>query len=706
MAGTKRWMKTSVMLMGILLGPAKAPASDLPPDFTQAVMAVQANDCPGALKFLEAVLDPPPDGIRPRVLFVTGYCLLKTDQPAAALPLLEQAAAEYDLLADYATAYAAQAAQAIDDRAKTIALLSHLVTRYPSSLFTEEAQFHLAMAYLNTEQRADAEKILRAFLDRHPTSNLAPEAFLHLAKLYLSVDRPQHAVPLLKHLYIRTPTDPATAEAERLLKEIPHALTRQEHLLRIETLFQQGSYGQAATALTRLLQENPRDGDIRLLMGRILFAMKDYPQAIVTLHPLIDPTVRSSLRLNALFLMGRAALRSGKYAEAIPYLERITTSFRHSHLADDALHLIGINLEQQGEDAAALNVYARLIRDYPRGGLGDTARWRRAWLYYRQGNLAQAEHELQRILKDYPQSRQTAQVLYWRGRMLEEMGKTDPAHQMYQRLVQEATLDPYYEWRARERLGLEPRQFSSGIPPSIENLGPAALAKARELSALGIWEGAAGEYWEIATGHPGQIALQWEACEALTRANMFEKGVRIARGAVLTLLKDGRRNEALTTFGGCLYPRGFWPWVDQHVKETPLDPYLVTALIREESAFAPTAISRAGARGLMQLMPRTAARVAKEIDLSVPPDIDAPALNIALGIRYLAGLHEQFGGNLVLTLAAYNAGPHVVQRWLTDGSAHDLEIFVEQIPYRETREYVKRVLGTYDRYRSLYTGPE
>lgn len=706
MTGAKRWMKTSLALMGILLGSAEVPASDVPPGFTQALVALQANDCPGALRSLEAVSDPLPEVIRHRVLFVTGYCLLKADQPAASLPLLEQAATEYDLLADYATAYAAQAAQAVEDRAKTITLLSELVTRYPSSLLAEKARFRLAIAYLDAGQREEAEKALRVFLDRYPKSNLAPEATLHLAKLYLSVDRPQQAIPLLKHLSIHTSTDPPAAEAERLLKEIPHTFTRQERLLRIETLFRQGGYSEAATALTPFLQDNPKDGDIRLLMGRILFAMKDYPGVITTLRPLTDPTVRSSFMVNALFLMGRASLRSGKYAEAIATLERIPASFRHSHLADDALYLIGINLEQQGEYAAALKAYARLIRDYPNAGLGDAARWQRAWLYYRQGDLARAEHELEHILKDYPASRQTARALYWRGRILEEMGKSHLANPMYERLVQQATLDPYYEWRARERLGVQRQQFLPELPPPMKTPGPPALAKARELSQLGIWEGAAGEYWEVATAHPGQIALEWEASEALVRANEFEKAVKIARGAVLTLLKDGRRDEALTTFGGFLYPRGFWPWVDQYAKETSLDPYLVTALIREESAFAPTAVSRAGARGLMQLMPRTATRVAKEIDLPGPVDLHAPDPNIALGTRYLAGLHEQFGGNLVLILAAYNAGPHAVQRWLTDGSAQDLEIFIEQIPYRETREYVKRVLGSYDRYRSLYAEPE
>ena len=700
-----RGWKTSFFLLLLFLGSAEVPASDLPPAFAQALVALKANDCPATLRALETILHPPPETIRHRILFVTGYCLLKTDQPAASLPLLEQAATEHDLLADYAIAYAAQAAQALGDRTKTIALLSGLVAHYPNSLLAEEARFHLAMTYLEAEQREEAEKALRVFLDRYPKSDLAPEASLHLAKLYLSLDRPEQAVPLLKHLYIRTPTDPAAAEAEILLREIPHTLTRQERLLRTKILLREGGYAEAATILTPLLENEPEDGEIRYLMGRILFAMKQYPQAIATLLPLTDRTLRSPFKVKALFLTGRASLRLGKYSQAIAYLKRIPASFPRSRFADDALYLIGLNLEEQGDEVAAQKVYLRLIRSYPNGGWGDSARWQRAWLYYRQGNLQRAEHELEHILKDYPESSQMAQALYWRGRMLEEMGSHDLATQMYQRVVERATLDPYYEWRARERLRLKPQQFSPELPPPMENPGPPALAKARELSQLGIWEDAAAEYWEVAIADRDQISLQWEACQALVRAKEFEKVVQIARSAVYTLLKNGSRDEALTTFGGCLYPRGFWPWVDQYVKEASLDPYLVTALIREESTFAPTAVSRAGARGLMQLMPQTAARVAKEIDLPAPLDLDAPNHNIALGTRYLARLHEQFGGNLVLTLAAYNAGPRAVQRWLTDGPIQDLETFVEEIPYRETREYVKRVLGSYNRYRTLYGQP-
>jgi soluble lytic murein transglycosylase len=147
--------------------------------------------------------------------------------------------------------------------------------------------------------------------------------------------------------------------------------------------------------------------------------------------------------------------------------------------------------------------------------------------------------------------------------------------------------------------------------------------------------------------------------------------------------------------------------VRQNAAARALDPYLVLALIREESAFAPQAVSRTGARGLMQLMQQTADLTAREHKL--PPvtavGLETPERNIEIGVAHLADLVRDFGGNLTLTLAAYNAGKQAVQRWVQRyGFADEVE-FVEDIPYTETRNYVKRVLGNYDRYQTLYGAP-
>src|SRR3970040_790434 len=402
-----RW-KVCLVLIGFFPGPVHASTADLPPGFSQALMTLEASAGAAPLRALQAIPQPPPDAIRHRVSFITGFCLLKTQQPAEALALLEQAAAEHALQAP----------------GKSIPLLSRLLTRYPNSRLAEEAHFQLGMTYLEIQQPEDARRTLLAFLDRYPASPLASQASLLLGKMLLTLERPQEAAHLLKRLYISFPADPMAVEAERLLLANPDliTITAEDRLLRARALFQADRYRDAVAALTPLLKGHPENGEVRLLLGRSQFALKEYAQAITTLHPLTESTEPSVLQAETLLLVGRAFFRSGDTSQAIATLERIPALFPGSHLAADALHLIGLNYEERREEAPALEPSPRLLRLYPNENLGDTARWQRAWLLYRQGKLPPAVHELSHLLEKDPQSPLHGQTLYWRGRLLGELG--------------------------------------------------------------------------------------------------------------------------------------------------------------------------------------------------------------------------------------------------------------------------------------------
>jgi soluble lytic murein transglycosylase len=144
--------------------------------------------------------------------------------------------------------------------------------------------------------------------------------------------------------------------------------------------------------------------------------------------------------------------------------------------------------------------------------------------------------------------------------------------------------------------------------------------------------------------------------------------------------------------------------IAKHATLTGLKPELLTAVVRQESGFNPCAVSRAGAMGLMQLMPSTAASEAAlervkgyRISLLTEPD-----LNVRLGTAHLARRLRDFGGNPALAVAAYNAGPEAVRRWLGQAPGAELDDFVESIPVEQTREYTKRVLRSWAVYRFLY----
>ena len=150
-----------------------------------------------------------------------------------------------------------------------------------------------------------------------------------------------------------------------------------------------------------------------------------------------------------------------------------------------------------------------------------------------------------------------------------------------------------------------------------------------------------------------------------------------------------------------LFPRPYWDVIEREARRQGLDPYLVAALIRQESRFERDAVSSAGARGLMQLMPATARRLAGAPRLS-ESRLHDPELNIRLGTRFLAELQRRFNGNLEKTVAGYNAGGTRVEGWASQGSYGEPAEFVESIPVTQTREFVYTVLRNYRFYRDLY----
>jgi soluble lytic murein transglycosylase len=149
----------------------------------------------------------------------------------------------------------------------------------------------------------------------------------------------------------------------------------------------------------------------------------------------------------------------------------------------------------------------------------------------------------------------------------------------------------------------------------------------------------------------------------------------------------------------CLYPRPHRDLVRNSSLQLAVNDNLIYAVMRRESAFNVEATSPAGAKGLMQLMPRTAERVARDAPLPAQPlDLSCPAQNIELGARYLSILAHTFGDQAPLILAAYNAGPLAVSQWLEHGEDQPLDVWLARIPYAETRNYVIQVMTNFIRY--------
>jgi soluble lytic murein transglycosylase len=197
---------------------------------------------------------------------------------------------------------------------------------------------------------------------------------------------------------------------------------------------------------------------------------------------------------------------------------------------------------------------------------------------------------------------------------------------------------------------------------------------------------------------PYDCAMMYQLVNDPARA--FRAGRRIS----WRVPAEARRAMPLALYE-MLYPFPYQSQVMSGTASFGIDPYLVCAVMRQESAFDPAVTSFAGARGLMQIMPYTGQEIAGGLGVPFAHDsLYAPATSIRFGAWYLKKLMDEFGGGEVSAVAAYNGGPQNVKRWRAKFNHDPDDQFVENIGFNETREYVKKVLANWWTYH-LVAGP-
>ncbi|MDH4186292.1 MAG: transglycosylase SLT domain-containing protein, partial [Nitrospira sp.] len=343
------------------------------------------------------------------------------------------------------------------------------------------------------------------------------------------------------------------------------------------------------------------------------------------------------------------------------------------------------------------------------------ALWRIGWVHYRAARYKEAVEALQRIV-DLHDGDFEPQALYWIGRSLAQT-QQDRAREVYVQLCRQFPYT-YYCQLAKEQsaeaangtgqstvvpvaipANAETAQASPVNGVAVEQQAP--YRRAMELKALGLDADAARELAVLTDQYSRDVDALMTISVRLSEVGAYSHALRLARTQFRDKLErmGGEVSPGLWTVA---YPTGLISTIKAQGLNG-VNPYLVAAIIREESQYDVRAVSRVGAIGLMQLMPATANAVAQRHRLPsvTREDLFDQDTNIRLGARYMEQLLAQFSGNEIQTIAAYNAGPVVVENWAVQYRGRSQDEFVELIPYRETRQYVKRVLRSYREYLRL-----
>lgn len=558
----------------------------------------------------------------------------------------------------------------------------------------------------------------RRFLDRYPEHGDSPAARFGLADALEATGQGEEALRLFRGIWITaplSPSAPAARDRERGLTDrgVPApALTARERVDRAERLLAGGQATQARVEADALIAEGI-GGDPLLRALRVTAeASRRLGKPDEALRAVDRAIAAAPGERRATWLLERARLQQTRTPQAaIVTLDRLVREHPRSSEASDALLLRAQLLEAQAQPVEAEATYARLVLEYGDDDDAGRALWRLGWMSWFRRDYEGATARWNRLMNLPGGQAYRDNATYWIGRAYEERGELDLATRQWMESVGREPRG-YFGILATARLQRRgaavpiARELKTPITLPADALEPLreepryAKATALRVAGLGAW--ADGELEEVARRSAGEAARLYAVSALFAQDARHHLSLRILRREFLPLARAGYP-WLPRPFWDMFYPLGWRAEIATAAQRGVVDPLLVSAVVREESSYNPLVRSRVGARGLMQLMPDTARPLARArgMDFRDGDLLDDPAANVELGAAYLGWLVREFG-EARLAVAAYNAGPNRVKEWWAARKSDDLEVWVEQIPYNETRNFVRRVSVGYEEYRRLY----
>jgi soluble lytic murein transglycosylase len=636
--------------------------------------------------------------------FVRGVRLLEEDnRAAAALPLVSDGALSTTPVADYARYYTGLALTKLARYAEADSVFSALASRQIDGHLPEDAAFRLA-------EIREAQKDYKGAVTVYESLVLKKLAQPHIAwlRLGLAADlagQPMRSVEALRRAYYDYPTTPESDRAGEALDkqdvDLDAAFAPKE-LARAETLFQARRWAGAKASYDRVksyVTGNDRDR-VAIRIAATEIAIGRHREGRDALRPYLTGPLAEEANFH--FVTATRGLKlkdehielSRAYVEkypASPFAEEILNNLASAYIIDD-------------QDEEADKVFRELLNRYPAGRFAERAAWKAGWWAYRQGQFTEAVQLFDKGAAQFPRSDYRPSWLYWSARAAQQAGDVETGVARM-RLTATDYHNSYYGRLALKRLQGE----RGAVVPAMLQRQPSTSApiptgrRIASLLSVGLNREAMNElqYAQRVWGDSPQL----QATIAIThkRLGNVRAGINAMKRAYPQYLAAGGEtlpSEILQV----IFPVDYWPLLQKYSKERSLDPFVVAALVAQESNFDPVVISHANAYGLMQVLPSTGRSYARK--LGVRPfsakrltEVD---VNVRIGTQIFSDTIRKFGG-VHFALAAYNAGDSRVRAWQREKPDMPQDEFIDDIPFPETQNYVKRILGTAEDYRALYS---
>ena len=656
-----------------------------------------------------------------------GAAALEAKKYAAAVAALEPLVKRLPKIADYPAFFLASAKVESGDYAAVPNALDPVFKMTPVSPLLPRAVLLIARAYGESGDTKAALDTLRKNYSTLPQ----PAGDLAMATAFAADGDAISAVVYRQRVYYGYPMSPESAQADAELAKLrvelgekyPPAMPN-AMLGRAVKLMEAKQYAKARAELESLV---PQLGGAEKDLARVRIAVADYnaketARAHSALASLEVATPEADAeRLHYLLLCAQRLKNQDEVNSALERLGRLypNSKWRLESLIASASHFLVENQILVYEP-----IYRACYESFPKDPQAAGCHWKVTWGHYIR-RLPDAADLLRAHLRMFPGAENSAGALYFLGRLAEDAH--DPSHDItaarayYEEILREYP-NYYYNVVARERMkeiGTGPasakvNEFLRGIDfpqrSRALNFEPNATARvrierARLLASAGLDDWAVGELRYAAQNEDQPHVLAVELATMTTKTAGPDQAMRYIKryaGNYLYLPIESAPAE----FWKLAFPLPYRAELERFARQNGLDPFLVAALIRQESEFNPKAVSRMNARGLTQILPGTGRELSRRLKVKAygTASLFVPVVNLQLGTFYLKTIVDSLGGRWEAALAAYNAGPSRARAWSSWGEFREPAEFIETVPFSETRNYIQTVLRNADTYRRIYSG--
>jgi peptidoglycan lytic transglycosylase len=660
--------------------------------------------------------DPPVTAAQERT-WAQAIAAYQAGDATALLSQFNAPAALASPIGDYVRWLLADAFARREDWTASRELALSVATHHRDSRLAARALLVAAWASSRAGDEAGAQETLVKLIADYPDAEEVPEALYLLGMTAEGRAQLESAATAYRELTLLAPASAYASGAGDRLSALARAgvriapLSAQQRLDRADRLLRGGEPQTAADEADRVAIDAQ---DVSIVVRALKLAaaawqrLGRYDAAVRAIESAVARAPveqRSALQLEQARLLSRSGNKDGAHK-----ILTVVMGTGADAEASEAMYLQARILEDRRRDSLAEDSYRALARRFPGREAGASALWRLGWLSYLRGDAGAAARSWAQLTEVPGGRAHRLAALYWTGRASDQLGTREAAQRAYQRVLTEAPRS-YYGLLAERRLAgsravaHDPGEASVRLPadPRDAVAGDPGFERVALFRRVGLDELALVELADVVQRSAGDTVRLYGLSRAYVDGERYHLALRVMR----------RNFAALATSGHPSIPRAFWellypwPWrveVTESAERVGLDPCLVAAVVREESGYHPGAVSRAGARGLMQLMPSTAQPMVAGRGWSFRGGdlLDEPAANIELGTSFLAQLLREFTDPR-LALAAYNAGPRRARQWWQARRNDDVEVWVEEIPFDETRHYVKRVMLSWEEYRRVYS---